>query len=165
MSWYKQAAKSTVPEFTNSGAMQESWETNLGGYQRWVVDAYTATAYLTETKYKITIGITVNKVHLGTIMFQTFWVYNLKEMDVAKKTYKKVKETLGKIFDELADSEAPSSIYESMIRHDCYDIDPEHRETFTIPHGNYANRYQHERDWRSSIYGTRYPKPTEYHGF
>ena len=72
MSWYKQSAKSPVPEFENSGKMQQSWETNLGDYQRWVVDAYTASAYLTETKYKITIGVTVNKVHLGTIMYQTF---------------------------------------------------------------------------------------------
>lgn len=165
MAWFKLAKKSTVPEFENSGKMQQSWETNLGDYQRWVVDAYTASAYLTETKYKITIGITVNKVHLGTIMFQTFWTYKLDEMAKAKKTYTVVKETLSKIFDELADSEAPSSLYESMIRHDCHDIDPEHREQSTIPQGNYIKRYQSERDWRSSIYGTRYPKPTEYHGY
>lgn len=167
MAWFKQAKSktSTVPEFENSGKMQESWQTNLGDYQRWVVDAYTASAYLTETKYKITVGITVNKVHLGTVMFQTFWKFKHNEMDKAKKTYKQVKEAVAKIFDELADTESPSSLYESMIRHDCHNIDVEHREDSTIPQGNYIKRYQAERDWRNSIYGTRYPKPTDYHGF
>lgn len=166
MTWYKQASKKgAAPEFETSGRLQEQWQTTLGDYQRSVVDAYTASAHLTETKYKITVSITVNKVHLGTIMFQMFWRYDLNEMSRARKTYNKVKEALKKIFDELSDNEAPSSLYESMIRHDCSKIDSDKIAKTTIPHINWSQNLSYERDWRSTIYGTRYPSPDSHCGF
>jgi hypothetical protein len=166
MTWYIQASKQhSAPVFESAGKLQESWQTNLGDYQRWVVDAYTASAYLTETKYKISVSLTVNKVHLGTIMFQLFWKYDLDEMPRARKTYKQVIEALNKIFDELADNEAPSSLYESMIRHDCYKIDSTKLAKTTIPHINWSQNVTYERDWRTSIYGPRYPQPQTQNDF
>lgn len=165
MGWYKQASKHHAPVSEGSGKMQDSWIANLGDYQRWVVDAYTASAYLTKTNYKISVAITVNKVHLGTIMLQMFWKYSLDEESAARKTYKEICKALNKIFGELADQEAPSALYESMIRHDCGQIDKEHIAKTTIPHINWAQDVKYERDWRNSIYGNRYPKPEETNGF
>lgn len=165
MAWYKESAKGSAPVFTTSGEMQEMWQTELGDYQRWIVDAYSATAYITKTKYKIAVSLSVNKLHLGTIMVQMFWKYDLNEEKKAKKTFKEVKEALSKIFDELSDTEAPSSLYESMIRHDCGKIDRDYLAKTTVPLVNHSFQYDYERDWRTSIYGTRYPKPTEYNGY
>lgn len=166
MAWFKEASKkSHAPVFETSGEMQEMWQTELGDYQRWVVDAYTATAYLTKTKYKIAVSISVNKLHLGTIMLQMFWKYDLKEQKRAQKTFKEVKEALNKIFNELSDEEAPSSLYESMIRHDCGKIDREKLAQTTVPMINHSFKYDYERDWRNSIYGNRYPKPNEQSGY
>jgi hypothetical protein len=167
MSWLKEASKTKAmaPVFETAGTMQQMWQTELGDYQRWVVDAYTATAYLTTTKYKIVVSISINKLHLGTIMLQMFWKYDLSEKSRAKETFEKVKKALTKIFNELSDQEAPSSLYESMIRHDCGKIDREKIAPTTVPTVNYKNRYDYERDWRTSIYGNRYPKPTELNGY
>lgn len=164
-SWYKKASKHSAPTFETSGEMQEMWQIELGDYQRWVVDAYSATAYLTKTKYKIVVSFTVNKLHLGTIMLQMFWKYDLDEIAKAKKTFAKVKETLSAVFDELNDTEAPSSLYESMLRHDCAKIDPNAIAKTTHSMINHAQKYVYERDWRTSIYGNRYPKPQDQSGY
>lgn len=166
MSWYKQASKKDpAPVFETSGKLQDMWQIELGDYQRWVVDAYTASAYLTETKYKIVVSVTVNKQHLGTIMFQMFWKYELGQLDKARKTFAKVKEIVAKVFGELSDDEAPSSLYESMLRHDCAKIDPDAIAPTTHSMINHAQKYVYERDWRTSIYGNRYPKPQDHSGY
>lgn len=165
MTWYKQASKSNAPIFESAGELQDSWNMNLGDYQRWVVDAYTASSYLTKTKNKITVAITVNKVHLGTIMLQIFWKYELDEEARARKCFKETQKVLTKIFNDLSDNELPSALYEGMIRVDCSKIDPEKLAKTTIPHINWCHDVQYERDWRSSIYGNRYPKADELNGF
>lgn len=167
MTWYKQSSKSKshAPSFESAGKMQDSWNTNLGDYQRWVVDAYTASAYITKTNYKITVALTINKVHLGTIMLQMFWKYSLDEETRARKTYEKVKEALNKIFGEMSDEEMPSALYESMVRVDCGKIDPDKIAKTTIPHINWAQKETYERDWRSSLYGNRYPGPSDTNAF
>lgn len=165
MAWYKQASKSSAPISEESGKKQDSWNIDLGDYQRWVVDAYNVATHLTKTKYKIAVSITVNKIHNGTVMLQVFWKYGLDEEKRAKKTYAEVKTALTKIFNELSDEEAPSALYESMIRVDCSKIDPEKLAQTTIPHINWAQKTTYERDWRSSIYGNRYPGPTETNAF
>jgi hypothetical protein len=166
MAWYKKASKSIfAPTSESVGKSQKRWNANLGDYQRWVVDAYEASVYITQTDYKIAVAVTVNKIHLGTIMLQMFWKYSLKEEKAAEKTYKEVCKAVGKVFDELSDTESPSSLYESMIRHDCSKIDKEHMAKTNNPIINYSQDVKYERDWRSSIYGNRYPKPGEFNEF
>lgn len=166
MSWYKSASKKgNIPYSENSGDSQKSWNTHMGDYQRWIVDSYEATVYLTKTDYKITISITVNKVHLGTIMLQMFWKYDLKEEKRATKAYEQIIKAVSNIFDDLTNKELPSSLYESMIRHDCRKIDTEKLAKTTIPNFNYSQNIEYERDWRSSLYGNRYPKPNDTSAF
>ena len=165
MAWYKQASKNKVVMNETSSKLQEEWSTSMGDFQRYPTDAYECFVHLSETNYKIAVSLSIMTQHSGIMMLQMFWKYGLNERDQAKKTYEAIKSKITNIVEEIAVQEAPSSLFESMVRSDCAKIDNEKIAKSTIPHINWSQEINYERDWRSSIYGNRYPGPTEYNGF
>ena len=166
MAWYKQASSGNkVVSNETYSKLQDEWLSSMGDFQRAPTDAYQCFVHLSETDYKISVCVSIMTQHTGTMMLQMFWKYGLNEKDAAKKTYEKVKKTVAGIIQEIAKTESPSALFEGMVRVDCLKIDPDKIAKSTIPHINWSYQTKYERDWRSSIYGNRYPHPNEIHGF
>lgn len=165
MAWYKQSSKNKILVNENSSKLQEEWVTSMGDFQRSPTDAYECFVHLSETNYKISVCISIMTQHTGTMMLQMFWKYGLDERTQAKKTYDAIKTKITDIVNDIALTEAPSSLFEPMVRADCSRIDNEKIAKTNIPHINWCKDVKYERDWRSSLYGNRYPGPNETNGF
>lgn len=165
MAWYKKANKKQIPNEKVESKIQDQWIAHIGDTQKWPTDSYDCIVCITETNYKITISVTIQTVHTGTVMYQLFWKYGLDEKSRAKKTYKEVIEKISNIISEITLEEMPSCLFEGMTRTDCSLIDSEKIAKTTVPHINWSQKIKYERDWRSSLYGNRYPKPTDFNGF
>lgn len=166
MAWYKQAfSTNKVVNNETKSKLQDEWVVNLGDFQRAPTDAYQCFIHVSETNYKISVCISIMTQHTGTMMLQMFWKYGLDERSAAQKTYNKLKSMVADIVEEIAMNEAPSSLFEGMVRSDCGKVDIEHIAKTNIPHINWTQDVKYERDWRSSLYGNRYPGPSETNGF
>ena len=133
--------------------------------QRYVFDSYAVKTALSKTDSFISISITTNHAFLGTITWDQYWFYELDEMKKAKASYKQinqvVKDTMTKFVD--AGGDLPTPMFWAYLKKGCDDIDNESTIRSNIPYVNYANQYRHlsNPDWRSNIYGNRYPKHKE----
>jgi len=165
MTWYKQASADKIINNEMSSRLQEEWMASMGDFQRAPTDAYQCYVHLSETNYKITVCASIMTVHSGTMMLQMFWKYGLNEKSAAKKTYEQIKKQVATIIEDITKTESPSSLFESMVRVDCSKIATDKIARTNIPHINWSQNVKYERDWRSSIYGNRYPHPNEINGF
>jgi len=166
MAWYKRAfTTKTVVNSEETSKLQSEWTVSMGDFQRAPTDAYMCYAHLSETLYKVSVSLTVVTQHSGMIMLQIFWKYGLDEKTQAKKTFEGIKKAISEIVEEITINEAPSALFESMIRSDCSKIDTSKIAKTNIPHINWSQQTTYERDWRSTLYGNRYPTPNETNGF
>lgn len=165
MAWYKQASTNKIINTEISSRLQEEWMASMGDFQRAPTDAYQCYVHLSETNYKITVCVSIMTIHTGTMMLQMFWKYGLNEKAAAKKTYEQIKKQVATVIEEISKTESPSSLFESMVRVDCSKIASDKIARTNIPHINWSQEVKYERDWRSSIYGNRYPHPNETNGF
>lgn len=162
MNWYlKSQLFSSTPLVKTASFSQEEWGFAYGDHQRWVIDTYEVRLFLTKTKDKISISLNVFHYHLGMMIYQDFWKYGLDEESAAKSTFKKMKKKASEIeslFTSGDDYNSPNSNIANHLRAEFWDIDREHLAKSNIPHINYARqKATYEKDWRSSIYGNRYP--------
>lgn len=131
--------------------------------QRYVMDSYMSKVALSQTNDKLTVSITVAHGFLGTITWDEYWYYNLDEMDQAQKTYKAVNKILKDTMEQFVDEEIPTPMFWAFLKKKTDDVDPDGRQRINIPVLNYARQYSdlHNPDWRSNLYGTRYPTHKE----
>lgn len=160
--WYQNLKNELKSKFSISNCLiktssQEIWEEEFGDFQRWVVDACEVRAFLTKTKYKITISLNIWNGHMGLMAWQDFWKYDVSEMSKAKSSFKKIVQVSKKIINDYKENEIPNNLLWAHLRHECRKIDREHLAKTTIPIINSSLNLDYEPDWRSSIYGTRYP--------
>lgn len=149
MSWYKKAFK------------QEKWEYGFGDYQRWIIDAYEVKVHLTEVPKKFAVSLTVSNLHDAGIVYQQFWKYSKSDGSRARSTFDsvvKVAKEVVDIFTKGDDEQAPNNLIASHLRTLTWDIDRDGLAKTNIPTINYAiDKGEYESDWRSQIYGKRYP--------
>ena len=133
--------------------------------QRYVFDSYSVKTALSQTDKKISVSIAANHAFLGTITWDQYWFYDLDDIDKAKETYKKVNQVVSDVSTKFveANGDLPTPMFWGYLKKECDQIDNEATIRYNIPSINYANQYRHlmEPDWRSNIYGTRYPKYSE----
>ena len=131
--------------------------------QRYVMDSYMSKVAISKTNNKITVSITVAHGFLGTITWDEYWYYDLNEIDKAHKTYKAINKILKDTMEKFVDEEIPTPMFWAFLRKETDKIDPEGRQRINIPVLNYSRRYSdlHNPDWRSNLYGTRYPDHQE----
>jgi hypothetical protein len=158
MNWYK---RSQVGLIKTAAFKQEEWAHSFGDYQRWVVDAYEVRLFKTKTPAKITISLNVWNGHLGEMTFQEFWKYGSNEDSKASTAYRKmvgIAEDVTKQFTSGEDSEAPNNQIANVLRAKMWEADRENLAKSNIPSINYSRqKASYEPDWRSSLYGNRYP--------
>jgi len=175
MSWYRQAKSKTeeknplIKEAQSSrfnfdkekSRFQDEWSFDMGDYQRFVVDTFRLEVFMTKLKDRNMVSLHVYNWHVGTMRYQEFWKYASDEEAECKKTFKKVIEVCKEVIDEMTSPEnedQPNSIVVSKLRARVWEIDRAHLPKTNIPHINYYyEKAKPEEDWRSSIYGNRYP--------
>lgn len=130
---------------------------NLYDVQRYKLDGYVVKIALSETKHKNVLGIIVTHGSLGSITWSRYWYYGKNELKTAKGDLKKVCNVITEKLDEFVQDELPSSMFWPYIREATADIAPENLMHTNIPYFNYSRDLRYNPDWRSNIYGTRYP--------
>tara|TARA_Y100000034_G_scaffold134024_1_gene201336 strand:- start:5115 stop:5714 length:600 start_codon:yes stop_codon:yes gene_type:complete len=131
--------------------------------QRYVMDSYTTKIAMSKTNNKFGIALMTNHNFLGTIAWDEYWTYGLDEFDQARDTYDKLNVIVSEVSQEFAMNETPTSIFWPTLRSRIeMEIDPGKRNHTNIPVVNYARQVtQIAPDWRSNIYGNRYPDYVE----
>jgi len=170
MNWYNQSgsrfvAKNMIKTASSSpsisGDNQEGLFISLFDMQRYVMDAYSIKTSMSTTNRNIKIAIMINHAFLGSIGWDEYWSYDLNEKKKAKKTFDKINNVIKTTIEEFVKEEIPTSIFCPAVRAKIEELDKGAVSSTNIPSVNYSRRYKLEPDWRSNIYGTRYPKYSE----
>jgi len=167
MTWYKKAK--IGKNLTKTASIsQDSWSYDLGDFQRWVVDSFSIEVFKTGLSDSNTISVNIYNRYVGTMVYQEFWKYGLNEKSKQAKTYKSIIKTCEEVSEYLMlpeNESQPKNMLTPMLRAKLWEIDREHMPQSNIPHINYyRDKVTPVSDWRSSIYGTRYPEaPTTGH--
>lgn len=162
MNWYK-IATTTDSHLSSSDGRQKGWEDQMGDIQRYSYDPYQVRVYITRlAESKITVSITLHHVWAGSIIWQDFWAFGPKEMSKATATYHEVKKAADGVFKDFRTNEIPNTLINSFLREAVRFIDMEHKPASRVPYVDWAREQKGVADWRSSIYGTRYPNPQGY---
>lgn len=160
MNWYQ---RSQPQGFRKTAFKQDEWSHYFGDYQRWVIDAYEVRLFKTATDKQITISLNVWSGHVGEMTFQEFWKYDVNQSSKANSAYSEMKKIAQEVVDNFTKGEnfeAPSHLIASTLRTKLWDVDREAlvKARSNIPFINYARqKATYEADWRSSLYGNRYP--------
>lgn len=169
MSWYKTAKFIEAAgglggtEDSFLGDNQSATVGTIFDVQRYVMDYYITRVSLSKTSKKISVSVVINSGMFGNTIWEQFWFYDLDEFKKAKDTYKKVQDKAKEVISKFVEEEIPTPLYWASVKKATLDIDPEATHRTNIPNINYSKRYSkdEEPDWRSSIYGNRYPKYME----
>lgn len=168
MSWYKiakfiEASLFDGKEHASVADNQDAGTETIYDVQRYVMDYYITRIALSKTGKKISVTIVINSGMFGNTVWQQYWFYDLDELSRAKSTYNKVKDVVKDTTTEFVEKEIPTPLYWAHIKKRTLDIDPDATHRTNIPNINYYKNYQkdEEVDWRSSLYGNRYPKYME----
>lgn len=150
MNWYKIA---------QSQGWQDGWQDDLGDIQRYSYDAYSARVFITKLgNEKITVSVGLFHLLNGTCMWQDFWRFKSNEVSKAKSTYAKVKNATEEVFQKFRTNDIPNPMLHTHMRESVRFIDIEHKPTSRIPFVDWARSKECVKDWRSSLYGNRYPE-------
>ena len=134
---------------------------NLYDVQRYKLDGYVVKIALSETKHKNVLGIIVTHGSLGSITWTRYWYYDKNELGTAKNDLKKVCGIIQDNLNDFVKNETPSSLFWPHIREATADMAPEKLMHTNIPYFNYSRDLRYNPDWRTNIYGTRYPEYIE----
>jgi len=132
-------------------------EIELGNFQRYVCDSQTVKIFMTKTVKKIAISLITTHTYLGTAGWSIYWEFNLDQMKEAKKIFKKVCEIARDVTEYFITKEIPTVSFHATLRQRFKEIEREDVIRTNIPIINYSYDIPYETDWRSSIYGNRYP--------
>jgi hypothetical protein len=92
-------------------------------------------------------------------LFKEIWHYKKGEMKRAIKTYNRVVNVLEDLKTDFEEDETPGPTLQGMAREELRFIDPDRKRSTNIRSLEASKDVPGEADWRSSIYGNRYPAP------
>jgi len=157
--------KSYKPIFTKDKGVPATNQTgkifSMFDIQRYVFDSYAIKTAFSQTGKKFAVSVLTNHAFLGTVTWDEYWFYELNEYDKAKKTYDKLNKVVEEVTTQFveADGALPTPMFWTFLKKEAEKIDPKATIRSNIPYVNYAKQYAGIScpDWRSNIYGTRYP--------
>lgn len=130
----------------------------MGDVQRYLYDPYSVSIYITQVEQKsIHVSLTVSHLSIGTQVWQDFWRYKLEEESIARKTFEELHKICDEVYQEFLTNSIPNNLLFNYIRKGCENLDKEHRPKSRILAVQAARDISYEKDWRSNIYGKRYP--------
>lgn len=125
---------------------------------RYITDRYDLIVSLKENKDGHALGLQVMNSQLGLCGYVSYWNYGPDEYQVAKTTFSEVKKVCDEIGEQATFERIPMAVIGAMIRHGVEKIDIPHFERSGVIGFNWYNTdVDKAPDWRTTIYGNRYP--------
>lgn len=147
-----QYVPSEVPTFYD-----EEFKVTINDVDRYTSDQYKIIVQIAESLDKYSIGLHMFNSHVGICGQGQYWHYKKRESSKAKKTFAKITNIVQKLRDEIEYTRPPMAIIAPMFRSAMHYIDYPHRERSGVYHYNWFEELPKEADWRSTLYGKRYP--------
>lgn len=170
MAWYKQAQKESSyfkqkdKDLMHNLDSQKGIDSTLFDVKRYNMDSYSIKIAISRTGEKYYVSLQTTHAFLGSVSYSEYWNYNLNEFKKASETYSKLINSIEDISKEFIEEEKPTSMYWAYIKQMCRGLDTEHQAKKNMTFLDYASRYEMEPDWRSNLYGKRYPVYMERNG-
>lgn len=156
-----QTAASSEPKIVTAAkkkylSMSEVHE--LPDVDRYVTDDYAINVALQENNQHFCIGIYITNYKVGISGYQQYWHYEKNEKSRAIKTYKIINKIVTEVVDEIKENSIPHVLVKPFLRNRLDGVDPGHNEKSGVYNYNYYSvEAAKEDDWRSTVYGPRYP--------
>ena len=164
MSWYSNISHKKMIKTANGDAVADNQDASfdvLFDVKRYVMDSYTVKTAISTTKNNVAVTLLCNHAFLGTIAWDAYWTFEIENADRAKKLYIKINKIIKEVCESFVENETTTSIFWPTLRSKVEMLEKDKQAATYIPSINYARDIPIEPDWRSNIYGTRYPKYTE----
>ena len=164
MSWYGKISSSSMIKYAVTDAVADNQDGSydvLFDVKRYVMDSYTVKTAISTTGNNIGVTLLCNHAFLGTIAWDAYWTFELENAVRAKKLYIEINKIIKEICESFVENETTTAIFWPTLRSKVEMLEKDKQAATYIPSINYARNIAIEPDWRSNIYGTRYPKYTE----
>ena len=168
MNWYEsENCQEDITHFIKTASYdwknQDAYfDDELNEVQRYKLDPYAVSIVKSITAKKLTANICIKHASLGPVIWAHYLVFNKDEDDKCNKIVKKWSEVVQGIMKDFVTNETPTSIFVPSVRRAIVEMGDRGYITKTnIPHINFSYDLLPEADWRSTIYGTRYPEYKE----
>jgi len=126
---------------------------------RHCTDDYAVNVAIQETEDSYSVGLYVVNQKLGIACYRDYWHYKKDEKPASLKVYNELNKRAAQVVNDFQYYHWPVSIIQSKIVNALQDVDLPHREKSGVSQYNtYLTEVQVDSDWRSLIYGGRYPK-------
>jgi hypothetical protein len=122
-------------------------------------DGYRARIELTENKNKITLSCRFLSDVYSFALFEDEWHYDKKEIKRALKTFNRIVNVIEDLKMDFEDDETPGPTLQGKAREELRFIDIDRKKPLNNRSLEAARYETGESDWRSSLYGNRYPSP------
>ena len=123
-------------------------------------DGYRARIELTENKNKIVLVARFLSDIYSFSLFEDEWHYDKKEMKRALKTFNRIVNVIEDLKMDFEDDEMPGPTLQGKAREELRFLDIDRKKPINNRSLEAAKYEVGESDWRSSLYGNRYPSPT-----
>ena len=149
MNWFKSAQKQKHVIDEVAFSIHDS--------DRYRTDKFDCYVSIIKSDTSIDIGLQLNNSQLGVASNVEYWHYPINELLKAKKTYYSVVKTAQTIISQFELEKPPFSLLGPAFRSHLRNIAPDYKDITGVYSINKNIKTPTEGDWRSSIYGTRYP--------
>lgn len=122
-------------------------------------DSYNCEVFLKKTDYNVEVKLSLISSILAYPAFEQTWIYDTESYKKAAKTYNKVIYAIEDLKVDYESEITPGSTLAAMIREAMRPIDPTFKEATRQLPLDESSLIKGEADWRSSLYGNRYPPP------
>ncbi len=158
----KTAMKKTVDDQEtdfNIPYYKDEFQFEIADVDRYATDKYLANLTLQETDRLYSIGFQMYNYQVGITGAVQYWHYEKNELAEAKKTFKELKKVLAKTMSDIEFHRPPMAVITPMVRAAFQPVDLGHKERSGNYFYNWFEELPKESDWRTTLYGNRYPLP------
>ena len=125
---------------------------------RYISDDIAINVTFQETAARYSVGVYSVNYKVGVSGYQEYWHYDRKDRKQALKSYNAICAIVAEMVEEIEYNAIPHTLAKPFLRKRLDKIDVEHKERSGVYHYNwYAYEAEKEADWRTTLYGNRYP--------
>lgn len=142
---------------------KDEFQFEIADVDRYATDKYFANLTLLETDNLYSIGFQMYNYQVGITGAVQYWHYEKNELDRAKKAFNEIKTALIETMSGIEYHRPPMAVITPMVRAALQNIDIGRKERSGNYFHNWFEELPKESDWRTTIYGDRYPSATIQH--
>ena len=138
---------------------KDEFQFEIADVDRYATDKYFANLTLQETDKLYSIGFQMYNYQVGITGAVQYWHYEKNEFGQAKKSFNELKRILIKTMSDIEFHRPPMAVITPMVRAAFQPVDLRHKERSGNYFYNWFEELPKEPDWRTTLYGKRYPAP------